>query len=76
MDRASIEQALGQPVCAVLPWDPQATDDALLEGRPVAPGSALGRAVADLAAEVFDSEQPASRAAATRGWRSIFSRAG
>jgi pilus assembly protein CpaE len=76
MDRDMIGSALGQEVFAVLPHDPQVTEDALLDGRPVAPGSALGRGVADLAARLFERTPAAPATTAARGWRSLFSRAG
>jgi Flp pilus assembly CpaE family ATPase len=76
LDREAIESALGQEVCCVLPHDPQATEDALLEGRPVAPASALGRGVAELASRLLDRGPAASKAPQFRSWRSLFSRAG
>jgi Flp pilus assembly CpaE family ATPase len=75
LDRSEIEAALGFPVFAVLPSDPQATEDALLEGRPLAPGSALGRAVAELASHLLEPDAPTTPPATSRGWRSLFSRA-
>ncbi len=75
MDRDMIGSALGQEIFAVLPHDPQSTEAALLDGRPVAPSSALGRGVADLATRLFEpAAAPATTAA--RSWRSLFSRAG
>jgi pilus assembly protein CpaE len=57
---SEIESALGLPVFHVLPSDPPAVEGALLEGRPVASGSTLGKSLAGMAARFFESETGAA----------------
>jgi pilus assembly protein CpaE len=74
LDREQIEAALGLSVFHVLPSDPQPIEDALIEGRPVAPGSQYGKSLAELADRLLDSPATAVKAPPRRRLRSLFSR--
>ncbi len=55
LELPEMESILGFPVFHVAPSDPGAVEGALLEGRPVAPGSQFGKSLAQLAANLFES---------------------
>jgi Flp pilus assembly CpaE family ATPase len=74
LDREQIEAALGLRVLHVLPSDPQPVEDALIEGRPVAPGSLYGKSLAELAERLLDSPTTATKPSMRKGLRSLFSR--
>jgi Flp pilus assembly CpaE family ATPase len=74
LDREQIEAALGLSVFQVLPSDPQPVEDALIEGRPVAPGSLYGKSLAELAERLLDSPATAVKASPRKGLHSLFSR--
>ncbi len=70
-----IEEALGLPVFQVLPHAPQAIEDALLEGRPVAANSNLGQAYRELAGKLLNQPaRPAKTSLIFGNLRSLFSR--
>ncbi len=74
-EREEIESALGIPAHHVLPNDPQTMEDALLEGRPVNPGSPYGKSLAALASGLLDRDgQIGSRTSSVKGLRSLLSR--
>jgi len=58
----------------VLPSDPQPVEDALIEGRPVAPGSQYGKSLAELADRLLDSPATAVKTSPRRRLRSLLSR--
>ncbi len=68
-----VEAALGQEIYHVLPSDPDAARHALLEGRPVSPGSPLGKSLAMLARKLLDDEVSSQKTASPPRWRSLFS---
>ena len=74
LDREQIETALGLNVLHVLPSEPQPVEDALIEGRPVAPGSLYGKSLAELAGRLLECPAPAAKASPRKGLRSLFSR--
>jgi pilus assembly protein CpaE len=74
LDREQIEAALGLSVLHVLPSDPQPIEDALIEGRPVAPGSLYGKSLAELAERLLGSPATAVKAPPRKGLRSLLSR--
>ena len=74
LDREQIETALGLNVFHVLPSDPQPVEDALIEGRPVAPGSLYGRSLAELAERLLDRPASAPKPSPRKGLQSLFSR--
>jgi Flp pilus assembly CpaE family ATPase len=69
-----VETALGLKVLHILPSDPQSFADALIEGRPVAPGSLYGKSVAEFTSQLLDSKSPAARSSPRRNLLSLFSR--
>jgi pilus assembly protein CpaE len=74
LNREQIEAALGLSVFHVLPSDPQPVEAALIEGRPVAPGSLYGKSLAELAERLLDSPATAAKASPRKGLRSLLSR--
>lgn len=74
LDREQIETALGLSVLHVLPSDPQPVEEALIEGRPVAPGSLYGKSLAALAELLLECPARAVRAPPRKGLRSLLSR--
>ncbi len=72
-EREEIESALGMDVFHVLPSDPQAIEDALLEGRPAAAGSAFGKSLAELASRVMGREPAAGRGPVARRMKTLLS---
>jgi pilus assembly protein CpaE len=72
-ERDEIEAALGMEVFHVLPSDPQAVEDALLEGRPIAAGSSFGKSLAELGLSVLGKEQPSERPTQQRRKRTLLS---
>jgi pilus assembly protein CpaE len=56
--REGIETALQTPVFAALPDDPGAIRKSIIEGRPVAPGSRFGKAMARLAQQLAGGPAP------------------
>ena len=73
-DRDQIESAVGLTVFHALPSDPQAVEDALLEGIPVAPGTPFARSLSDLATRLLDCTPAVEKASPLKGLRSLFSR--
>jgi pilus assembly protein CpaE len=74
LEQEEIESALGVPIYHVLPSDPQAIEDALLEGRPVSPGSPYGKSLAELASRVFQRDTGKAKRPPVKGLLSLFSR--
>jgi len=74
LDREQIEAALGLSVLHVLPSDPQPVEDALIEGRAVAPGSLYGKSLAELAERLLGSPATAVNASRRMGLRSLLSK--
>jgi len=74
LDQEQIEAALGLSVLHVLPSDPQPVEAALIEGRPVAPGSLYGKSLAELAERLLDSPATAVKGPPRKGLRSLLSR--
>ncbi len=74
LDREQIEAALGLSVFQILPNDSQPVEAALIEGRPVAPGSPYGKSLAELAQRLLDSPAIATKAYPRWGLRSLLSR--
>jgi pilus assembly protein CpaE len=75
LEQEEIESALGMSIYHVLPSDPQSVEDALLEGRPVSPGSPYGKSLAELASRVLQRDaEDARRPSPLKGLRSLFSR--
>ena len=73
-DREQIESAVGLPVLHALPNDPEAVEDALLEGRPIAPGTLFGKSLTELATRLLDYRPTAEKTSALKGFRSLFTR--
>jgi pilus assembly protein CpaE len=74
-EQSDIETALELPVYHAIPNDPQAVEEALLQGRPVAAGSPFGKSVAELGARLFDrGNRAAEMPPSSRGFRSFFSK--
>ena len=73
-DREQIESAVGLPVLHALPNDPEAVEDALLEGRPIAPGTLFGKSLTDLATRLLDYRPRAEKTSTLKGFRSLFTR--
>ncbi|MFB3778272.1 MAG: CpaE family protein [Bryobacteraceae bacterium] len=73
-EQADIETALGLPVYQVLPNDPQAVEEALLQGRPVASGSPFGKSLTELEARLFDQDPPRARPSSSKGFLGLFSK--
>jgi len=67
-----VESALGGEIVQLLPYDRDAVDSALLEARPVAGSSQLGKSLAELAAQITDRERGARKPQPT-GLLSLFS---
>jgi len=72
-ERDEIESALGMEVFHVLPSDPQAVEDALLEGRPVASGTTFGKSLGELAARVLNQAPPPEQPSVPRRLRTLLS---
>jgi Flp pilus assembly CpaE family ATPase len=68
-----VEDTLGLRITQIIPSDPPAVEAALIEGRPVAVGSAYGRSVTELAGLLMESTAKAGRSPARWGLRSLFS---
>jgi pilus assembly protein CpaE len=73
-EQSDIESALGLPVCHVLPSDPQAVEEALLQGRPVAPGCPFGKSLTELGALLLDRDPVAVEPSSAKGLFSLFSK--
>jgi pilus assembly protein CpaE len=74
-EQSDIESALGLPVYHILPNDPQAVEDALMQGRAVAPGSLFGKSLADLQSQLFTQGRgQAPEPPAFKGLRILFSK--
>ena len=70
-----IEKALGLGVFHILPHAPQAIEDALLEGRPVAASSTLGQSYRELADKLLNQSSRLAKASAIFcTLRSLFNR--
>ncbi|MCC7174632.1 MAG: AAA family ATPase [Bryobacterales bacterium] len=70
-DRDEVETALGLSVFHLLPNDSPAVEAALLEGRPVAPGSNFGKSLSELAMRVLNPDVRASRESPARARRAL-----
>ena len=73
-EQADIESALGLPVYHIVPSDPQAVEEALLDGRPVAPGCPFGKSLTELGALLLDQGPAAAGGASAKGLLSLFSK--
>jgi pilus assembly protein CpaE len=71
---SDIESALGLSVYHAVPSDPQAVEEALLQGRPVAPGSAFGKSLTELGARLLDQDSLAVRPSSSKGLLGLFSK--
>lgn len=74
LNEKEIETALGVEVFHLLPNDREAAESALMEGRPVSPGSQFGKSLAELAAHLGGRKAPLKKGPQPGGLLSLFSR--
>lgn len=75
----AVEQAcsaLGCEIMLALPEDPSAVQDALIEGKPVAPSTSYARQVRQLADFLLAASGSLKRSASSKGFLTLFSHAG
>jgi Flp pilus assembly CpaE family ATPase len=75
LKREDMKAAVGLEPCAILGADPTAVQNAILEGKPVMPSSAYGRAVEEFARRLTEVSQPVQKKR-HGGWLGLFARAG
>lgn len=72
LGRDAIEKALYMDVFEVLPSDYEAVQKALLDGKPVPPGSNLGKSISSIAGRLSGQEVKAKNKSLIRGLVSLF----
>lgn len=72
LSRDAVEKALETGVYEVLPNDPEAVHRALVEGRPVSPGTRLGKAFTCLAERLAGVPAPRNKGSLLTGLFSLF----
>jgi pilus assembly protein CpaE len=74
VSRELVQDALGMDVFHILPDDDAGVQKSLMEGKPIAPVSRLGKSIAQLAARLSGREQ-VRKTSSMAGLRALFSRA-
>ncbi len=74
VSRESIQNSLGMDVFDVLPNDDAAVQKSLMEGKPIAPGSKLGKRIEALAERLAGRERTVRKPSPLNGLFSLFSK--
>ncbi len=74
--RSVVETALEMDVCQTIPDDPGAAHKAIVEGKPIAPGTSFGRSLKEMADNLSGrpEKKPAKKPSVRSGFFSMFSR--